>query len=181
MAHSHFNQTSFIPIIIFLLIACNAPGKSNDKTTETKTEEGKKVKDSVQSNTIKTDTVIHEPIKTNVPNELGFLADLNGQYPYDVKLLDNPILKRRLTKMLGAKYKFLKSIWNVETPIEINNNLFYAWAMQTHSGGDPGAVIMADLSKNVLYVGIRENARVKIYSEDGSEAPKKLQDWSKED
>jgi hypothetical protein len=52
--------------------------------------------------------------------------------------------------------------------------------MQTHSGGDPSAVIMADLTKNILYAGLRENGHVKIYSEDGSEAPQKLKDWSKE-
>lgn len=180
MVNNLFRQTFFIPLIIFLIVACSSPGKSDDKTTGTKIEQAKKTPDSIQSTTTKVDTAILKPVQSGVPNELAFLAEWNGKYPYDVKLLDNAILKKRLMKMLGAKYKFLKSIWDVETPIEINNNLFYAWAMQTHSGGDPGAVIMADLEKNVLYVGIRENAHVKIYSEDGSQAPQKLLDWSKE-
>jgi hypothetical protein len=58
--------------------------------------------------------------------------------------------------------------------------MMYTWAMQAHSGGDPGAVIMADLNKDVLYVGIRENGEGKLYSEDGSEAPQRLKDWAVE-
>lgn len=82
--------------------------------------------------------------------------------------------------MLGAEYEYLKTIRDVETPIEIEDNLFYSWGMQQHSGGDPAAVIMADLNKNVLYVGIRKNGKVTLYSEDKSEAPQRLKDYEKE-
>lgn len=42
--------------------------------------------------------------------------------------------------MLGSQYDFMQIIWEVETPIEITNGLFYAWGMQAHSGGDPEAL-----------------------------------------
>ena len=164
---------------MLLLAECKPTTTPAEKSAALKDTSAKRTSDTVAPSPVKIDTNAVQPA-TSVKNELSFLADLNGQYPYQVKLLNNPVLKRRLTKMLGSRFQFLKSIWNVETPIEINNNLFYAWAMQTHSGGDPSAVIMADLSKNVLYVGIRENGKTKIYSEDRTEAPQKLKDWSKE-
>lgn len=37
---------------------------------------------------------------------------------------------------------------------------------------------MADINKNILYVGIRKDEQVKIYTEDGSKAPQRLQDWA---
>jgi hypothetical protein len=39
---------------------------------------------------------------------------------------------------------------------------------------------MADLNKNVLYVGIRKNKDEKFYSEDGSMVPQKMQEWADE-
>lgn len=110
--------------------------------------------------------------------DLTFLKKYNGKYPHDVKLLDHPIIKKRLTKLIGKQYDYLKKIWEEETTIEINNGYFYASAMQAHSGGDPGAVIMADFKKNVLFVGIRKYQNVRVYSEDRSKAPQRMLDWS---
>ncbi|EPR69552.1 hypothetical protein [Cyclobacterium qasimii] len=117
---------------------------------------------------------------TPISNELSFLKAFNEKYPYEIKLLEEPVIKKRLEKMLGPQYAFVKSIWEVETPITIVDGMFYAWGMQAHSGGDPGAVLMADLNKNVLYVGIRKKEDEQFYSEDGSPVPQKLQDWADE-
>ena len=68
----------------------------------------------------------------------------------------------------------------MESPIEIEDGLFYAWGMQAHSGGDPSAVIMVDFNRNVVHVGIRRDKNTKIYSEGGNEAPQKLRDWADE-
>ena len=111
---------------------------------------------------------------------LDFLNSYKGKYPAEVKLLNQPVIKKRLQKLLGTEYTFLKKIWQVESPIEIDNGLFYAWAMQAHQGGNPGAVIMADIKKNILYVGIRKNGEEKFYSEDGSPSPKKMIEWANE-
>jgi len=125
-------------------------------------------------------TTRQQPSANAVADNLHFLEGFNGKYPHDIKLLDNPVLKRRLQKMLGSQYDFMKSIWDVEVPVEINDGLFYAWGMQAHSGGDPGAVLVADIRNNVLYVGIRKDAHEQLYSEDKSNAPKRLQEWADE-
>jgi hypothetical protein len=112
---------------------------------------------------------------------INFLKQCNGKYAYEVKLFNNAVIKQRLQNLLGAQFNyFVKSIWQVETPIKVENNFVYAWAMQAQSGGDPAATLLADISKNILYVKIVKDNQTKIYSEDGSNAvPKELEDWSK--
>src|ERR1700689_29880 len=67
-------------------------------------------------------------------DNLQFLKQFNGKYAYQEKLFDNAGIKKRLEKLLGGQYDyFIKSIWQVETPIKVENDFFYAWAMQAHS------------------------------------------------
>lgn len=115
--------------------------------------------------------------KKQKTEELTFLNKLNGIYPYEVKLLDNPILKKRLMNMIGNDYAYIKSIWETQTPIKIEDGIFFSQAMQAHSGGNPSASIVVDLNNDVIYVGIRRNGKVEFYSEDGSKSPKNLSAW----
>lgn len=118
---------------------------------------------------------------TKGKGDLSALQFFKGKYPYEIKLLKNPALKTRLRELLGTElYAYVKQIRQVESPIEIEDGLFYSWAMQAHSGGNPSAVIMIDFEKDILYVGIRKNNISTLYSEDGSAAPQKLNDWSNE-
>jgi hypothetical protein len=114
-------------------------------------------------------------------NNLRFLDGFNGKDPSAVGLLNHPVLKRRLRKLLGSQYTYVKGIWEVETPIEVEDGIFYADGMQAHGGGDPGAVVMADIAQNVLYVGIRQDHQVQLYAEDGGAVPPKLQEWANEE
>ena len=112
---------------------------------------------------------------------LSVLQSFKRKYPSEINLLKNPGLKSRLKALLGTElYAFVKRIRQVESPIEMEDGLFYSWAMQMHSGGDPSAVIMVDFEKDVVYVGIRRDKKSTIYSEDGGEAPQKLIDWTNE-
>ena len=182
----HFNfavMTTFL-LTTFILTSCNQTSKSEDKDKALIEKENELLKK--ENELLKKEQELNQKsaktttINTTIADNLDFMKKLKGKYPYEVKLLDNSILKKRLKQMLGSRFDFMKSIWEVETPIEIENGLFYAWAMQAHSGGDPGAVLMVDFYKNVLYVGIRENEKEKLYSEDGSLAPQRLQDWANE-
>jgi hypothetical protein len=107
---------------------------------------------------------------------------MRGKYPFDVKLLDKPAMKVRLEKLMGSEeFNYMKkNLVDVATPIKVKNGYFYSWAMQAHSGNEFGATIMADISKNVLYVIIRKESQEKTYSEDGSSVPKPLLDMANE-
>lgn len=96
-----------------------------------------------------------------------FLKNLQGRYPKEVKLFDNPIFGRRLKTLLGHRYYFLVEAWNVETPIEYNNNEFIASACQVNNCDKTGFIIVFNFSEDVMYVGIREGDMIKTYSENG--------------
>jgi|GEM_PF-1378933 len=164
-----------------LFTACQPASKSTKEETVLQAENTTPKKENEQLRQEKPDLSGHAPAAhATAAGSLSFLEGLKGKYPHQIKLFDNEVLRPRLRKMLGSEYDFMIHVWEVETPIEIENGLLYAWGMQAHSGGDPGAVLMADLRKDVLYVAIRKDARVKVYSEDGSAVPQRLQDWADE-
>lgn len=99
---------------------------------------------------------------------LSYLTKYKGQYPNKVNLLGNSPLTTRLKTLLKSRYDFLIKTWGPETPIEIKNNTFIAWGCQQHNCSNTNFIIVVDFSKNVVYVGVREEENVKVYSEDGS-------------
>ena len=109
-------------------------------------------------------------------SEVAFLAKYNDKYPYDVNLLDNPTIKRRLKSLIGSRYNFFKDTWAVETPIKVENNTFIASACQAHNCTSTNFIIVVDLVSNIMYVGIREEDSIKTYSENGGSSPY-LREW----
>jgi hypothetical protein len=178
-----FSYISFMLAITFFY-SCNTEVSNINKANSSIADNSKKQTEQnaglITNPNDAVNGLIENTSQSNKYGDLSFLKKYNGKYPSDVKLLDHPIIKNRLTKLIGKQYDYLKEIWVVETPIEISGGLFFASAMESHSGGDPGAVIMADFKKNVLFVGIRKYQNVRVYSEDRSKAPKRMLDWSME-
>ena len=110
-------------------------------------------------------------------NTLKFMKAWKGKYPYQVKLLDHKILKPLLQKLLGSRYAFVKTVYQVQTPIEISNGIFFSEAMEAHSGGDPSAAIAADIDHNILFAATFENGVKKIYAEKNASPPAKINEW----
>jgi hypothetical protein len=119
--------------------------------------------------------------KNQNQGNLEFLRQYKGKYPHEVQLFKNPVLRKRLKKLMGSRFNYLiNDIFQVETPIRLEGDYFYAWAMQTHSGGDPSAKLIADLGENKLYVEIQQGTQTLIYTEGGSKSiPKSLDAWVK--
>jgi len=101
-------------------------------------------------------------------SDLKYLLKYKGEYLHNTKLLGNNPLTKRLKTLIKNRYHYLIKTWAVETPIEINNNMFSAWGCQQHNCSNTNFIIVVDFKKNVLYVGIREEEKITIYSEDGS-------------
>jgi len=115
-------------------------------------------------------------INTNKEN-LDFLIDYKGKYPYNVKLLENPALIKRMKKLLReSRFNFLKETWAVESPIEIENNIFTAEACEQHNCGATDFIIVYDFESDLLYIGIKEEYITRIYSESG-ETCQQIIDW----
>ncbi len=175
----HLNQmiliTSFL--VIFAFSSCNQAGRSGNKEKALIEKVQEPGKDSVKPTTDSQATTIQGHGNSS-SGDLDFLRNLNGKYPYEVKLLDNPTLEKRLKNLLGTRFGFLKETWAVESAIEIKNNIFIATACQAHNCGSTNFIIVVDLSKNVMYAGVREEEQVKTYSEDGSSI-QQLNEWAK--
>jgi len=110
-------------------------------------------------------------------NNMEFLKNFDGKYPYEVNLLKNPVFVKRLKKLIGEnRYNFLIKTWAVETPIEFANNIFVASACKAHDCPTTNFIIVYDFSNNIMYAGIKEYNNIKTYSEDGS-SNLKINEW----
>jgi hypothetical protein len=100
---------------------------------------------------------------------LNYLKSFNGRYPHDVRLLGNSsALAKRVKALLKTRFSFLKERWMVETPIEVEDLTVKAYGCQPHNCENINFITVVDLGKDVVYVGVKENDNLKIYSEDGS-------------
>ena len=132
-------------------------------------------------------TKINNSINNVVPKQnittktnLGFLKKYKGKYPYDVKLLNNPTLKKRIVDLIGIqKYNFMKTTWRVEGGIGVENNMFDASGCEQHNCGNTNFIIVVDLEKNILYIGYRVESEILKFGEDQN-YPKLILDWEKE-
>lgn len=136
--------------------------------------QGKKAEQSIEN------SVQNKNYKAN-SDELEFLRKMKDKYPYEVDLLHNKIVKDRLVKLLGDRFEFIENISELgpSTPIEVSGNIFSSYTCMQHNCGFTNFIIVADIDKNEIYVGIREEEKVKIYSEnENSSLPEVLINWS---
>jgi TPR repeat protein len=96
---------------------------------------------------------------------LSFLNAYADKYPYEVKLLDHPLLSKRVEALIGDRFKYMKKTWAVETPMKVSNGKFIASACMAHNCASTNFIIIYDFAINNFYVGIREDDVVSTYSE----------------
>ena len=111
-------------------------------------------------------------------DDISFLKNFDGKYSHEVKFLENSVIKERLKRLIGDRFTFLEKTWAVETPMEIKNNFFIASACEAHNCNMTNFIVVVDINKNVMYAGVREEGRIKTYSEDGSKIPAQINEWS---
>lgn len=153
---------------IFLVSSCNNNSKieTNEQSSESK------------QNSENNNSHVNNLGDNELPYELSYIMKFNNKYPYEVNFLEDSLISLRLKKLLNKKYDFLKKIFEVQTPIRVENFWFYSWGMQTHSGGDPSAIIVIDIKENLIYVELKENDEVKFYSENKQDMPIDLYKWA---
>lgn len=135
----------------------------------------------VKEEVVQKETVNKVVPKKNATNtNLGFLKKYNGKYTYEVKLLSNPTLKKRIVDLIGnEKYNYMKTTWRVEGGITVENNMFDASGCEQHNCGNTNFIIVVDLGKDILYVGYRVENEILKFGEDQN-YPKLILDWESE-
>ena len=91
--------------------------------------------------------------------------------------MNNPIMEKGLKRLTADRFNFLKKYFDVQIPIVVKNNLFIAEGCKAHECPQINFILIVDLTKDVLYVGIRDDVNVKTFSEDGSPNPEPLKAW----
>lgn len=173
----------FFSLTIFQLTSCNQnnPDEEEKKILQNQNDllkkENEQLKKDLASNQRNfNEGNIESPNTTNV----DFLKEFNGKYPYEVDLLNNKIINKRLKSLIGDKFRFLKKTWAVENPMEIRNNIFVASACEAHNCNMTNFILVIDMLKNIMYVGIRKEGQVSTYAESGNNFPEQIQLWSSE-
>lgn len=101
-----------------------------------------------------------------------------GKYPSDINIFQNTDFTKRLESLIGYKYDFLIDYWDLETPIELNNGIYIFKGCQKHNCNATNFIITYNLSLNYLSVGIRDEMKVKIFSERNYH-PLEIDEWKK--
>lgn len=98
---------------------------------------------------------------------IDLLRRSKGKYPYQVKLLDVPDLNARLKKLLGGEFASMKKFWNVESPIEIENDIVMTSGCEAHNCGSNHYFLFVDLNNDDINVYHRQDSGTKHYYERG--------------
>ncbi|HEY5885920.1 MAG TPA: hypothetical protein VIT88_14615 [Pyrinomonadaceae bacterium] len=116
------------------------------------------------------------------PNNLEFLRKLKDG-PIN-NYLDKPIIKKRLQNLIGRKrFKLLYGL-SLNRPNEISDDVFVANGCMPHFCPNSNFILIIEIAKNTFHVGIRDNNRIKIYSEKNitpsSQIQRRIQEWKDE-
>jgi hypothetical protein len=106
------------------------------------------------------------------------IADWNNED--SDKILDNPIIKTRLKKLLGAKnYASFVESFETLNPIEKDGNILFSSGCLIHACTHLESSVAIDLVNNTIHAAIyRENKKTKFYNERSSKTPKSITDWA---
>ncbi|MBB6680830.1 hypothetical protein H4O20_05185 [Aequorivita sp. 609] len=126
---------------------------------------------------INTELIPEKPIIKD--SNLTFLKSFNGKYPNEAKIFENKKFTDRLKSVLGSKYEYLIETWQVEKPIEIDDNFFISWACQKHNCYNTNFIIIYNFEKDIIEIGIREEMNTSVFS-DGVKKSNILTDWERD-
>lgn len=94
-------------------------------------------------------------------------------------LLDDPVIKTRLEKLLSAYYyeSFVESFETV-SPVEKKGNFLFTSGCLIHACGQAESAIVIDLRAKTIHVAIyRSSQTMKFFNEKNKKTPKAIRDW----
>lgn len=95
------------------------------------------------------------------------MVDHLGKYPYELKLLDRPAFKQRLTRLLGpSDYTLLIRNTQTQGPLSGARSLVYFFGIEAHNGGASGAVVVYDTARDAVKVWLKANGRLLTFEEE---------------
>lgn len=134
----------------FLLFSCNENGDT-DKNSGS------------DSSTF--ENVINRKI---VPSSsLKFIEKWNGKTAREAGMFEDTILVTRLENLLGNEFQYFKEYWNVQTPIEKEQQIYTASGCKQNDCPSYYSVVYFDLKNNNINVLIKRGIHFKLFTENG--------------
>jgi hypothetical protein len=95
-------------------------------------------------------------------------------------LLNDPAIKTRLEKLLGASYEAFLASFETVTPVEKKGQFLFSSGCIIHGCGSAESAIVIDLDNNTIHAAIYDRAKLTGYfNERGRKTPKVIKDWAK--
>lgn len=125
-------------------------------------------------------TVQLEQQYASIRKEAELLNTFKGKYPYDIKFLDQPIIKEHLIDISSTStYELVKDYWNVESPIKIENDVLFATGCQAHNCASTNFAIAINLLSGTYYLGTYIDDQLQMHS-DNQSPPQVFINWELE-
>lgn len=99
---------------------------------------------------------------------LGFLFTLEGKYPTQQNIFNRESFSDRLKAIDGLNYENLVAFWNVETPVEIQNDIVHMSGCKQHDCPSNAYDFFYDKKTDNINVYYFRNNTLRIYREKGS-------------
>jgi len=108
------------------------------------------------------------------------IAGWSGEY--SDKLLNDPIIKARLKKLLrSAGYASFMGSFETLTPISKDGDVLFASGCLIHACGHLESAIAIDVKANTIHAAIFNEEKETLYfNERGSKTPRSILDWAKD-
>lgn len=102
----------------------------------------------------------------------------DGKYALETALLEKEPLKTRISQLLGEEEAAFTERFDVTPPVEVEGPILYNQGCRRHYCGVDEAALAVDMNRDLVYVGIAVNGKVKLYGEKHDTAyPTKLIRW----
>lgn len=175
--HLHLQLLKGAGLVVLLStdLACSGPASSNknDVPIKASSPDTSSRQTTVKSSENPKEDSVH--CMCLLTPDLLTLFFMNGKYLTKEKLLDDNELNPRLNDLIGPeRFQFMRDTWKVDEPITVKDSIFTAKGCMQHNCGSTNFIIVADLKRDKIYVGIREDEKVKTWSEDTVQMPQIL-------
>ncbi len=119
-----------------------------------------------------------QTVKPKIPALPADVASWNGEN--SDKILEDPIIKTRLKKLLGEKnYAAFLESFETLTPIEKTGDILFASGCLIHACQHLESAVAIDFSRNIIYAAIyRETEKTRYFRERGGKTPESITKWA---
>ena len=123
-------------------------------------------------------SIFAQNVKPKVPTLPADVAEWNDKD--SDKILNNPVIKTRLKKLLGKKNyaSFLESFETL-TPIEKKGTILFSSGCLIHACTHLESAIAVDLVNKTIHAAIyRKGERTRYFNENGRRTPGAIKNWA---